>query len=79
MTLARPIHETRAYPPFRMKAGEAAYYCGMSVSAFRGAVAAGDLPQGRKVAGGRYWLRTDLEAAMMGETPSESHDFSAPI
>lgn len=78
MTLpARDI--TPAYPPFRMKAQEAAYYCGMSLSAFYRAVAEGELPSGQKARGGRYWLRSALEAAMLGAGPTRAHDFTKPI
>jgi hypothetical protein len=53
------------FTPYRMKAKMAAYYCGMSESAFLRAVDGGELPAGKKCAGGVYWLRVDLEAAML--------------
>lgn len=68
---------TPAYPPFRMKAKDAAYYCGLSLSAFYRAVEAGELPQGKARLGGKFWLRSDLEAAMVDGKPQ--HDFSQAI
>lgn len=72
------VEMTPAYPPFRMKAKDAAYYCGMSDTAFLRAVADGDLPKGKKLTGGRFWLRHELEHAMVDESPQQ-HDFSKPI
>jgi predicted DNA-binding transcriptional regulator AlpA len=75
--------ETRAlnpgYPPFRMKAQEAAYYCGMSNSAFLRAVSCGDLPKGLKSTGGRFWLRNELERAMVSGDTALQHDFTQKI
>lgn len=67
----------RGYPPFRMKAVDAAYYTGMSISSFHLAVSKGEMPAGRKATGGCYWLREDLEKAMVDKTVQ--HDFSRAI
>ena len=68
------------YPPFRMKAREAAYYCGMSPSAFlrEAKDPESNLPDGKKLPGGRFWLRSDLERWMLGEEKPH-HDFSKKI
>jgi hypothetical protein len=55
-----------SYPPFRMKARAAAAYCDMSERAFLRAVEDGEFPPGQKRAGGTFWLRKDLEDAMLG-------------
>lgn len=61
-----------------MKAAEAAYYAGMSVSSFFKAVEKGEMPQGKSAIGGRYWLRADLEAAMLG-AETKKHNFGQKI
>lgn len=58
------------FPPFRMKRTVAAYYCGMSESAFDRAVGSGTLPEGKSGDGGRFWLRAELERAMVDQTPT---------
>ena len=70
---------TPAYPPFRMKAADAAYYTGQSISSFFRAVAAGEFPDGRKGIGGTYWLRADLEAAMVNLDSVTHHNFAQKI
>ncbi|MEP4195956.1 MAG: hypothetical protein ABJL99_10015 [Aliishimia sp.] len=67
------------YPPFRMKSSDAAYYSGMSVTAFFRAVEAGEMPKGKKAIGGRYWLRNELEQAMVDVKQPIKHDFGQPI
>lgn len=57
-----------SFTPFRMKRSAAAYYCGMSISSFDRAIESGDLPKGRKETGGIYWLRHELEEAMVEKT-----------
>lgn len=52
------------YPPYRMKALEAAEYCGMSKTSFLRAVANGEFPPGYKSTGGVYWKRADLERSI---------------
>ncbi|MBU3262104.1 hypothetical protein KPG71_18945 [Roseovarius sp. PS-C2] len=61
-----------------MKAKIAAYYCGMSLNSFLRAVDAGELPKGQKATGGRFWLRDDLEQAML-DRDTVTPDFSTPI
>lgn len=67
-----------SYPPFRMKAAEAAYYCGVSVSTFLRCVDSGVFPKGKTALGGRFWLRADLEAAML-DPKAKKHDFGQKI
>ena len=67
------------FPPFRMKAQMAAYYCCMSITQFYKAVEQNEFPEGRKTTGGRYWLRSDLEEAMAEKSNVIDHDFSQPI
>lgn len=71
--------DLRGYPPYRMQADEAAYYCGMSVTSFRRAVDSGELPGGVKATGGRFWLRHELEAAMVNADPAPAHNFGQKI
>lgn len=77
-----------SYPPFRMKYAEAARYCGMSASAFQLALKEEFIPKGHKARGGRFWLRKDLELAMLEHAGNLSaaidnikphHEFSQPI
>ncbi len=73
-----------AYPPFRMKLSEAARYCGLSPSSFLRAVENGEFPEGHTAKGGRFWLRSDLEKAMLDHTGNvmsrnSSHDFCQKI
>lgn len=72
------VKEQFAFTPFRMKREAAAFYCGMSPSAFDRAVAAKALPEGKNETGGKFWLRSDLEAAMVEGAPIE-HDFGQAI
>ncbi|SEL24217.1 transcriptional regulator, AlpA family [Pacificibacter marinus] len=72
-------HLSPAYPPFRMKAQDAAYYCGMSTSAFLRAVDCGKFPKGIKTTGGRFWLRGELERAMVEGDTDPQHDFTQKI
>lgn len=67
------------FPPFRMKAQTAAYYCGMSITQFYKAVEQNEFPEGRKTTGGRYWLRSALEEAMASKSNIIDHDFSQKI
>lgn len=67
-----------AFPPFRMKKDAAAFYCGMSLTSFDRAVDGGELPEGKCGTGGRYWLRQDLEAAML-DRKTTKHNFGARI
>lgn len=60
------------FAPFRMKSKAAAFYCGMSVSAFMRAVDEGKMPKGKKSEGGTYWLRAELENAMLPDTKKAS-------
>ncbi|MEP3776268.1 MAG: hypothetical protein ABJM82_04500 [Shimia thalassica] len=62
-----------------MKKSDAAYYCGMSASSFDRAVLAGEFPSGRVRTGGTFWLRNELEEAMLGKTRKPHTDFSAAI
>jgi predicted DNA-binding transcriptional regulator AlpA len=62
-----------------MKAQEAAYYCGMSTSSFLRAVDIGDFPKGTKTTGGKYWLRGELEHAMVEGETYPKHDFTQKI
>lgn len=73
--------ETSAYPfpPFRMKAPVAAWYCGMSISQFYLSVKEGELPEGRKRRGGTYWLRIELDDAMLERGDVIEHDFARAI
>ncbi|WP_164726799.1 hypothetical protein [Shimia sediminis] len=62
-----------------MKQDCAAYYCGMSLTSFIRAVRDEELPPGRKGMGGTYWLRQDLETAMVGNRTKPKTDFDDPI
>lgn len=66
------------YPPFRMKAKDAASYCGMSETAFIRAVQSGEFPAGQRKTGGTFWLRRDLEQAMLGK-PTHTQNFGQAI
>lgn len=67
------------FPPFRMKIAAAAHYCGMSQTSFQRAIDAGKFQPGREDIGGRYWLRENLEAAMLEQKPIRPHRFGARI
>jgi predicted DNA-binding transcriptional regulator AlpA len=73
------INTAPDFPPFQMKKSLAAYYCGMSVSSFHRAVAAGEIPPGREKTGGTFWLRTDLEQAMLKRSAKPRTDFARAI
>lgn len=66
------------FPPFRMKAEQAAYYLSISVTTFRREVQKGTFPNGKKQPGGRFWLRDELEKAVLGEGPKKT-TFDQPI
>ena len=57
-----------------MRAEEAARYCAMSLTSFQRAVKSGDMPKGLKATGGTYWLRSELETAMLAETSVGSQE-----
>lgn len=68
------------FPPFQMKRNTAAYYCGMSITSFDKAVAAGELPRGVKKIGGVYWLRQELENALLEQVENANKvNFDTPI
>lgn len=53
-----------AFPPRQMRAPAAAYYCGLSETAFLERVKRGEYPAGVLDGGARVWLRDDLDAAI---------------
>jgi hypothetical protein len=62
-----------------MKKDAAAFYCGYgSLSSFDRAMEAGEMPEGRTASGGVFWLRADLEAAMVGRKARKT-DFGTGI
>lgn len=53
-----------AFPPRQMRVDAAAYYCGLSTSAFLDRVKRGEYPPGALDGGARVWLKDDLDQAI---------------